>query len=54
MYFLLKKVYNTKFTETVISSHAYKAKDEMMLLNIEFYDCLKERGIQLKYTHYIE
>lgn len=54
LYLSLKIIYNTKFAETVISSHAIKAKDEMILLNNEFYNYLKQRGIELKYTHYIE
>lgn len=33
---ILRLIYNTKFAETLISSHANIAKDEMLLLNEEF------------------
>lgn len=48
---LLKLIYKTKFAETLISNHANKAKHEMNLLNKDFEEFAKGKGISLRYLH---
>lgn len=47
--FLLKLIYRTKFAETLISNHANNARCEMELLNNDFKELAKEKGISLRY-----
>ena len=45
--FVMPKIYNTKWAETLISNHALAAKNEMELLTKEFISLAKNRGIEL-------
>jgi 2-dehydropantoate 2-reductase len=46
---ILGLIYRTKFAETLISSHAVKARREMDLLSNDFKNLAKEKGVNLKY-----
>ena len=45
---IMKRMFNSKWAETVISNHSIKAKDEMILLTKEFIRIAEEKGYELK------
>lgn len=45
----LRHLYSTEFAELLMSSHAQRAKGEMLLLHHAFVEMLRERGIELAY-----
>lgn len=47
---VLKKLYSTRFAETLISNHAIKAKQEMALLSKDFSELANNMGVTLKYV----
>lgn len=46
---ILKQMYKTKFTETLISNHAINAKQEMSVLSNDFAELAQEKGVSLRY-----
>lgn len=47
---MLKLMFNTKFSEILISNHAKNAKHEMNMLNNDFAELVKSKGVILRYS----
>lgn len=54
LYIILKIIYNTKFSETLISNHAKKAEKEMNLLKNDFAEMVKIKGYILRYIDFVD